>query len=615
MCGIAGIYNLDRKSVDMDVIKKMIKVIKHRGPDDEGYYISEHIGLGHARLSIIDLSDSGHQPMGNEDGSVWIVHNGEIYNYKELADELKRAGHHFKSSSDTEVMIHAYEEWGADCVKRFNGMWAFAVWDSRKSQLFLSRDRLGVKPLYYHWDGKCIAFASEIKALLSLPTISRAYNEDIIRYFLDTGILDHSERTFFRDIRALPPAHSLLLNQDGLQKVRYWQLNISSSKKKMEIGDAAEEFRELLSDAIKIRMRSDVEVGSCLSGGLDSSSIVGLAAKMGIKFKTFSSVYSEKGYEEGQYVDIVANEYKTDKYVITPDPRSLPEEISKIVWFNDGPSTDPSIFSQWSVMRLAHGKLKVLLDGQGGDELLGGYHKYFPYYLNTLLKLGIKKDPLLIKEYLDLCGHLYKGKNMLKNILYCLSSLGTTKNDQQNDLNQEMVRDICNNRLPWLLHYEDRCSMAFSIESRTPFLDYRLVEYAVNLPFKYKIDHLNTKVILRAALKDILPPQIISRSDKKGYPTPAIRWFRDELRPYLGSIFNSDSFRKREIFKAYAVDVKMNEHVRGEKDHVAILWRCLTTELWFRQFIDNRVELSSELARMATKQLGGSKIEMTRKGI
>jgi len=598
MCGIAGICNFNREEiVSSEALRIMIKAIKHRGPDDEGFYTNEGIGLGHCRLSIVDLSALGHQPMSNNKGNIWIVYNGEIYNYKELMLELKSRGYVFRSSSDTEVIIHAYEEWGIDCVKRFNGMWAFAIWDCRKKQLFLSRDRFGVKPLYYLIDDDRVVFASELKVFMALPGFKGSPNEEVIKHFIDTGILDYDEQTFFSNIKSVLPAHNLIFEQGRATPVKqkYWSLDNKCEQTHKTLADSADEFKALLSSAVELRLIADVEVGSCLSGGLDSSSIVCLASKQyGRRLKTYSSVYKEPGYDEGQYVRSVVNECSTDSHVITPEPEALEAQISDIVWYNDGPSTDPSIFSQWSVMKLAGGNIKILLDGQGGDELLAGYHKYFPDYLNTLFKLGVKGHLGYLKKYFDGFKKMYPSVKAFKNILYCLSTLNSAKDDIYNDLSMALLKDITSTRLPWLLHYEDRCSMAFSIESRTPFLDYRLVEFAMSLPFYQKIDGFKTKIVLREALKGIVLQKVLLRTDKKGFPTPAAGWFREQLKTLLGSVINSESFASRPVFDPEAIKKRCKEHVENRIDHTDYLWRCLTTELWYRQFVDGKKKIKRE---------------------
>lgn len=577
MCGIAGIYNLECKPVDMDIIKKMIKVIKHRGPDDEGYYIDKNIGFGHCRLSIIDLSSGGHQPMSNEDESLWITYNGEIFNYLELMAELKNAGHNFKSRSDTEVVLHAYEEWGSDCVTRFNGMWAFAIWDKKKNKLFLSRDRFGIKPLYYYYDGKTFVFASEIKAFIGLARTS--LNETYLKRFLAAGIMHDGEETFFRDIRSILPAHSLVLADKGLKMIKYWEFLEERVREKYDYKDAEGTFLSLLIDAVRLWLRADVKVGTCLSGGLDSSSIVSIISKkLGIRMDSFSSIYNIDGYDESRYVDLVARDCGTDSHKISPAPEELPEVLAKIVWYQDGPTPDPTLFSQWNVMREASKYVKVLLDGQGGDELLAGYLKYLPFYRQILME---KRQ--LIEAF------VFCRKNNLEYIRPMVSSfLNLRKGNAINNLSDELLRDLGQLRLPGILHYEDRNSMAFSIEARTPLLDHRFVEFCLGLPVAQKINSGGTKVILRKTMRGILHPGIINRKDKMGYPTPAAVWFRQQLKDYVASILFSNSFKKRGYFDNEAVKRKYEEHQMGEKDHSSEMWRWITAEIFLRMFIDKK---------------------------
>jgi asparagine synthase (glutamine-hydrolysing) len=420
MCGISGIWHLDNsRSISPSLIAQMTFTLRHRGPDDEGYLFVDTVtghhegrrgrdtvpelqmpdvrqgsekrydlAFGFRRLSIIDLSPAGHQPMGNADGSLWVVYNGEIYNYLELREELKARGHTFRTATDTEVILCAYEEWGEACLERFNGMWAFALWDGHRQQLFCARDRFGIKPFYYVWDGTTFAFASEIKALLQMPDITRRPNEPVIYDYLRYGHLDHSEETFFTGIKQFPPAHFLLLRPTRQFSLRrYWDLIPDRRAEPLFTSDAsyAERFYSLFEDAVRLRLRSDVPIGTCLSGGLDSSAIVCVANKLlldenvidpdlvGERQRTFSSCFDDRQYDERQYIQAVLALTGAEPNYTFPKGGELLDALTKLMWHQDEPFGSTSIYAQWRVMeKTAERGVKVLLDGQGGDELLAG---------------------------------------------------------------------------------------------------------------------------------------------------------------------------------------------------------------------------------------------------
>ena len=558
MCGIAGIYNLDKKPVKEKDLKKMTDLMNHRGPDDEGFYLKNNVGFGHRRLSIIDLSAAGHQPMSNEDETIWIVYNGEIYNYLELRDKLKKRGHVFKSQTDTEVIIHSYEEWQEGCFEKFNGMWALAIWDEIKQKLLLSRDRFGVKPLYYFKDKNVFAFASEIKALLAIE-IPKVPNDKLIYDFLKFGMLDHTDETFFLNINKIPPAHYVLFDQKGgLTFKRYWNFEVKNEIENKKISDEfwAEKFLEIFTNAVKIRLRSDVAVGSCLSGGLDSSSIVCLinnflkeqgVKQIGQRQKTFSSCFDDKRFDEREYIEEVVQQTKAEKNYIFPSPEQFINELNKFLWYQEEPVRGTSMYAQFKVFEEAKRKnVIVLLDGQGGDELLGGYRKFYIFYLKLLcqekkyfqaLKEGLLlfSSPDVLKTLNVRSGLRYFGLGQKLLAIELLFKNDFAKEFAKRNLNigfnknlgQRLKDDLTKWSLPILLRYEDKNASAHSVETRLPFLDYRLVEIVSSMPLNQKLRNGWTKYILRKAMRKILPEKIRLRKDKVGFVTPCLLYTSD----------------------------------------------------------------------------------------
>jgi len=640
MCGIAGILNFDNKAVDGSLIKKACDVLRHRGPDDEGYFVDGPMGLGHRRLSIIDLSDAGHQPMANEDKTLWLTFNGEIYNYSELTAQLKAAGHVFRSRTDSEVVIHAYEEWGVGCLRRFNGMWGFALWDGKTKKLLLARDRFGVKPVYFAHIDRSFYFASEIKAVLAMAPKAARLGPATLYRFLTTGILDDGPETFFLDIKSLMPAHYLVITEAGISgPERYWDFQADDALAAYDYANPEETFLDLFTDAVRLRLRSDVPVGTCLSGGLDSSSIVALASRqIDRPVSTFSAIYDDPDCDESRFIGIMNKQFSAESFPVYPKPDHLFELLPKIVWFQDTPTTAPGIYSQWHVMQEARGKVKVLLDGQGGDELLGGYWRYFDPYLITLMSTWMKTGKsehlkLLIKSWRrisELTGRspsralLNLGlKRLLQRSISSRlgpmarrslflnraaeSRFGGLHSDfsafaQESELKREpgrrldtlfdttLYNDLTRESIPALLHYEDRNSMAFSIEARTPFLDYRLVEFCLGLPFTEKIHEATTKHLMRRAMAGILPPPIADRVDKKGYPTPMARWLREDGCRQAKEILLGPEAEGRRIFNVRNMESSLKAHAEGKADLSWDIWRWLTTEIWFRQFLDKNVD-------------------------
>lgn len=626
MCSIAGIINFKQK-ISEDLLKRMNFIQKHRGPDDQGYFIDTNVGLAHNRLSIIDLSPLGHQPMSNEDGTIWLVYNGEVYNYLELIPELKSKGHIFKSKSDTEAIIHAYEEYGIDCLQKLNGMFAFAIWDIRKKQLFCARDRFGIKPFYYYHKDNYLIFASEIKAILEDNEIDRSANSKVIYNFLEHGLLDYSNETSFCNIMQLPQAHCLILQQDNFSIRKYWDIDAQNELNGECDKFYSEKFYELFEDSVKIHLRSDVPIGTCLSGGLDSSSIVCVAndllfpddaQNVGERQKTFSSCFDDLRFDERKYINKVLEKTGAEANFVFPTPKGLIENIEKLIFHQDEPFNSASIFAQWNVMKLSKEKnVIVLLDGQGSDELLAGYPPYFSANFEELARkmafFGLLKERALyaqshgysvLKSLLfAIAGSIYQFfKNPDKNdmISFPSSLPDALSNNNNNPLGNlykpEYFKDILKNRLYFdcvrgyrlspLLRYEDRNSMAFSLESRVPFLDYRLVEYIFSLPDKCRIYNGWTKAVLRNTMKDVLPEEIRMRKDKMGFVTPQDVWMKNDLKSWIDDIFNSNSFKERPYFNFDIVLKYWHLYCNGKADIGSIIWRWLIVELWLRKFLD-----------------------------
>jgi asparagine synthase (glutamine-hydrolysing) len=592
MCGINGIYAF-KGYVPVSFIKKMNDKLIHRGPDDEGYLFFNiekniyktlfsnftikkifndekyNLILSSRRLSIIDISPLGRQPMEYDNGNFWIVYNGEVFNYREIKSELQSKGYKFKSRTDTEVVLAAYMEWGENCVSHFNGQWAFVIYDKRKNILFCSRDRFGILPFYYYLDKNYFIFSSEIKALLSLPFIKKLPNENLICDYLFFELIDHTDETFFRNIKQIEPGHNIILNLKSkrIDIYKYYNLNYVEKLEKYSESKAmkyAIDIRDLLIDAVRIRLRADVPVGSCLSGGLDSSSIVAIInkllidkgieiAQIGEKQKTFTASYFGKDIDESNFVKELAQYYKIETNFIYPAGKELWEKIDRLLYYQDGQFVSTSIFAQWKVMELASQKVKVILDGQGGDEIFAGYPIYnsiflinifcnFSFYnikefiknifrlygINNLLKIGANSIfytffPNIKPYFLYL---KYKHIPFIKFISFKLlkERISFIKEKFTNNLNKRLFYDEIKFSLPQLLHYEDRNGMAFSIEPRVPFIDHRLIEYVFKIPSVYKIHNGYRKWILRLAMKEFLPASILWRKDKIGFATPEAEW-------------------------------------------------------------------------------------------
>ncbi|MEO6902841.1 MAG: asparagine synthase (glutamine-hydrolyzing) [Bacteroidia bacterium] len=543
MCGIAGIYKLDDSSVSEQELKNMTDIISHRGPDGEGQWINnkQKIGFGHRRLSIIDLSDKAKQPMHYANGQYTITFNGEIYNYIELKEDLIKRGYVFNSSSDTEVLLALFDLKKEKCLDDLDGMFAFAIWDEKEQKLFCARDRFGEKPFHYFFNNKTFVFASEIKQFWPIG-IEKKLNEEKLLYFVESGMLENANditETFYKDIKKLDAAHYLTLKDNKLTIKKYWDINLNAERFNGTIEQAAERFLELFRNSIRCRLRSDVPVGSSLSGGLDSSSIVMLIDALkgkDLKQNTFSARFKNFDKDEGAHIEEVVKACKNVMVHYTwPDKHYFEDVFDKVTYYQDEPFGSASIIAQYAVMELAKkNNVTVLLDGQGADEQLAGYLPYYHTYLNQLF---YSKMSLFKKEYNSYFKFHYNAHPhaSLADTETTRMKLGRYRRMLLNqeivskkNLKAELKNDTTGTGLKELLRYADRNSMAHSREVRLPFLNHKLVEFVFSLPDEYKINSGWTKFVLRKAMDNILPPSICWRVDKIGYEPPQNNWMSSE---------------------------------------------------------------------------------------
>jgi asparagine synthase (glutamine-hydrolysing) len=621
MCGIAGIVDLRGSGPSMDDLALMLNALRHRGPDDVGSVKLGPAAIGMRRLSILDTSARGHQPM--QSGECWIVFNGEIYNFLELAEELETLGTRFTSSSDTEVILAAYQVWGIDCVKRFNGIWAFGLWDNRTQELHLSRDRFGVKPLFLAQRGGKLAFASEIKALIELDWVSRSPEPGAISAFLRDGLTDHTDATFFAGIRRLAAATTLTIGASRAMENRYWGPSYLGTDSSVEASSQDQEhieaLRSLLIDAVALQLRSDVSLGSCLSGGIDSSSIVSIASGLrkntlsapGVRQRhreaqaqlAFFADFDEPGISERHYADIVAARTGVRLITTTPQPADLIDTINQIVKAQDEPFGSTSIVAQFFVMKAAsEAGVKVLLDGQGADEILAGYPPYLAMRYGGALRTGGARSgcvvarmmaqgsirPVQTMVYAALGTHPLPAN--LRRFRLPSSALGGALRNAYlapaappaptgTVLSSNLWRQVSSENLPALLRFEDRNSMAFGIEARVPFLDHRVVELALALPDRLKIDGTEQKAALRRSMDGIVPDAVIERRDKIAFRTPQTAWLQSSAAFLAGT--TTPVAERHGLLRRGTVErlIRGFEAGKVRDDH---LWRILSLELWLR---------------------------------
>ena len=626
MCGIAGyISKTGEFRPDKQILKRMTDKIRHRGPDAEGQWHDEKVALGHRRLSIIDLDAKSNQPMFSHDGRFVLTYNGEVYNYIEIKKDLLADGATFLTNSDSEVIIEAYRKYGAECFNMFNGMWALAIYDRQEKKIILSRDRFAVKPLYILDRRDVFAFGSEIKAILTaFPEETVSNDVWIYRYLSFKLNYDVDEETAYKNIKRFPAAHYMIYNLDTDEKkfYRYWDVDEEKFRRRWIDGkDPLETFKELFDSAVTLRLRSDVEVGSCLSGGIDSSSIVGCASYIsGRQMHTFSSIYEDKDCNEEFYIRKVNEKWNTIPHYILPDDyeKNFTHYVEELTYHHDQPSGGSSLYSGYMVMKGVHGHVKVLLDGQGADELFAGYLSYYGLYIRDLLKKGgffnkCKVVDLLVfinsvwpnltESYIDTPSLVrtigLKNSDVFydeswrdevtvrrKSQIFTDNFIGDVKDKYEKkkfriagNLNNRLCEDFFVGSIPAILHNEDGNSMAFSIETRLPFMDYRIVEFALALGEEYKIKHQWTKWIVRQACKKYLPTEVYKRTNKMGFPAPFGRWIRSgkDKNHVKEVIF---AFGKRGIVPSRTIEDYYAAHMEGGADLDLILFKLYSMELW-----------------------------------
>jgi asparagine synthase (glutamine-hydrolysing) len=591
----------------------------HRGPDDEGFFVKQHVGMGMRRLKVIDLV-TGHQPISNEDGSVWIVFNGEIYNYAELRTELKTKGHKFSTNSDTETIVHLYEEYGIDCVKKLNGMFAFAIWDSRNQSLFIARDRLGVKPLYYFLDDQCFVFGSELKAVMAYDEIPREIDLAALDTFLTAEYIP-APLSIFKNVKKLLPAHRLILKNGDVSIDRYW--NIEFTRLAGSENDLCDQLGELLKDAIRIRLISDVPLGAFLSGGVDSSAVVCLMAElMDRPVKTFSIGFDDPSYNELQYARMIASQFGTEHHEMTIKPNVV-DMVEGLIGYLDEPFADVSVFPTYLVSKLAREHVTVVLSGDGGDELFAGYewyiaHKLEMYYkklpkllrnqliprlVNSLPPSRRKKGPInKLKRFVEgsllpgslqhfrwsmflteenkrrLFSHNFQNSlGHLNGYEHFIEHLG--RDDTGDPLWRQQVADINTYLVDDILVKVDRMSMANSLEARTPFLDYRLVEFAASLPSNLKLRGFQTKYLLKRSMEAKLPKIVLNRK-KEGFSIPMKNWLKKELCPLMHDLLSPDRIKRKGFFNASYIERLKLDHLEGVANNSHQLWSLMMFEIW-----------------------------------
>ena len=616
MCGIAGIAGLS--AVNPNAVTAMTDLMTHRGPDGEGLWQTEdrRLCFGHRRLSVIDLSSRAAQPFQSADGKYCITYNGELYNYLELAEQLKQGGSVFHTSSDTEVVMEAYRQWGEDCVLQFNGMFAFAIHDNHRNVVFCARDRFGEKPFLFLERPGVFAFASEYKALFALEGVDVDVDKHALFRFLNSPAegLDHHRATVFDGVLQLLPGERLTLNLNDLSWTaqRYWWGAPLQEPAPMHQEDAVSQFKDLLDDAVRIRLRSDVPVGSCLSGGLDSSSIVCLSRRLlgeDKSYHVFTGRFPGSPADEGPWADKVVTATHALQHETMPTAAGLVDDLEDFIWLNELPVDSASQYAQWCVFKsAADAGITVLLDGQGADEILGGYEQYFAYYLRSG-NASDDEEKLIRDRYpLALSGVDQEWKKSLppwlrrwaahtlgrgsalefgltRNFVGELAKVDAEANPPQT-LHQALHRDSCSGFLTTLLRYGDRNSMAHSREVRLPFCDHRIAEYVFSLPQNMIMGNAQTKYLLRESMRDILPEPVRTRWYKQGFQPPHAQWFQDGLLGLADDVFNSASFSQNDMWDAGWWRQAIARLRRGDSALAVQVWKPFISELWFRHFVD-----------------------------
>jgi asparagine synthase (glutamine-hydrolysing) len=652
MCGIFGVLNFDEVNIEFESLQRAVNIIKHRGPDDEGYAVfnthkklygerfgetsaikkGEHIlsessevynfAFGFRRLSILDLSVNGHQPFFNQEKNICIIFNGEVYNYIEIREELISKGYKFFTGTDTEVILSAYTEWGEDCLSRFNGMWGIAIYDMRKNVLFCSRDRFGVKPFYYYKDDKKFVLASELKSIVEYFKKDESFKKELNReiaydYFIH-NFVDHTENTFIKNIKHLPPSHLIKIQGKDFSIKKYFTLEVNKEfgvYEKSKFEKIKNEFTELIHDSVKLRLRSDVPVGTCLSGGLDSSTVVTIINDINVKNNssenisktekqnTFSAVYDDKTIDERNFIEEIVRSTNSNSFYTFPDKADFLKDVEDFIFQLDEPFGGTSPYAQWNVMKLAReNNVTVLLDGQGADESHGGYEVYFGFLYANLLKQGNYTQLIseLMKNFkkgmeISMRGLKYFANQKSGNLKSSTSEYYNQeflKNHSgenilsyrtKDNLNEKLYEDFSKYILPSLLRFEDRNAMKFSIESRTPFLDYRIIKMLFETEAVYKMHNGWSKWILRNSVDKFVANDIVWRRDKKGFPTPERKWMMrlkedfiktvNESKDELNEFFNIDEIIKN--YDSIVSDPNIKSH---------FIWKIYNFAKWKKMY-------------------------------
>lgn len=617
MCGLCGIvYDDPSRPVDKGTVVQMRDRMIHRGPDDAGVYIHRNIGLGHRRLSIIDLA-GGHQPMSNEDQTMWIVFNGEIYNYRALHDFLIKKGHKFQTSSDTEVIVHLYEQFGPTCVEQLNGMFTFAIWDQKTKQLFIARDRMGIKPLYY-WKGDgSFVFASEIKALLAYDPIEPSLNSEVLLEYL-VFRYPHGHRTFFRGIQSLEPGHTLLWKQGALKVNKYWSINFRQEDDR-HLREDVEELDALMADSVRMRLMSEVPLGTYCSGGVDSSLITAYAAKQnGGSLNTFSVGFEEQEFDESLYAKKVAALCGTTHHQLVVNEQTYVDVLPRAIWLLESPLNHAHSVQLYLLSQLAKETVTVMLTGEGSDELFGGY----PRYRLLTARLLSEKLPKAVLNSLAHCLAPFRTPRVMKLRRALSQPLARVIAENAVFVSERAARELClhdgdhlwNHRfqilqeaeangadplaqllyldlktyLVSLLDRQDKMSMGASIESRLPYLDFRVVQRSLQLSASKKINGMENKHIIKQLARRYLPDDIVYRK-KSGFGVPLAQWLRNTngLGKYL-EFLRTEECRQRGLWNTHIVERMIKEHVAGTSDHSELLWELVNLEVWCKLYLDQK---------------------------
>jgi len=618
MCGICGIvYDDSSRPVNEGVVVQMRDRMIHRGPDDAGIYVHRNIGLGHRRLSIIDQA-GGHQPMPNEDHTVWIVFNGEIYNFREMREFLIKKGHTFTTRSDTETIVHLYEQFGPKCVEQLNGMFAFAIWDQNAQQLFLARDRMGIKPLYYWIGDSSLVFASEVKALLGYEPIETALNVDVLPEYL-LFRYPSGDSTFFRGIRSLEPGHTLLWDQGGVKVSQYWFMKFRQQEDDRPLKEHVEELDTLMADSVRLRLMSEVPLGTYCSGGVDSSLITAYAAKLnGGNLNTFSVGFEEREFDESLYATKVATLYGTVHHQLVVNEETYVNALPKAIWLLESPLNHAHSVQLYLLSKLAKETVTVMLTGEGSDELFAGY----PRYRLLLGRLALQELPRAVLNTVAYFLGPFRTPRIEKIRKALSEPLERLIAANAQFLNEEVARDICSvgrdfvlNRrfrimqeaetngadplaqllylelktyLVSLLDRQDKMSMGASIESRVPFLDHRMIQWSLGVSGSKKIKTFENKYIIKQLAARYLPHDVVYRK-KSGFGVPVAQWLRNKngLGGYL-ELLRTKEFRQRGLWNTHNVDRTIQEHMAGTRDHSELLWELINIELWCAIYLDQK---------------------------